>query len=599
MNQGNQADPVLKVSNLSIDIGRHNDSPRRVVDDVSFSIAPGEVVALVGESGSGKTLTGGAMMHLLPPAAKVSQGTIEFTGSRLSAVNDKAMRQLRGREIGMVFQEPMVSLNPALKIGSQMIEAIKLHEAVPYSEARRRCIAMLEKVQLPRPEASLNAYPHEFSGGMRQRIMLASALVMRPKLLIADEPTTALDALICKEVMDLMIALTREIGTAVLLISHDLGMVAEYADLALVMRDGKVVDSGDTSSVLLNPRHPYTQDLMRALPSRGSNIEKKSREPLISVKDLSVVFKSGRIWLRKQPNVQAVNQVSLSIGKGETLAIVGESGSGKTTIGQTLLGLQKKTAGTIFFNGHDVSSLSSKALADFRSKTQIVFQDPFTSLDPRMTLGQTVAEGLRHINGLSRAERLKRTRDIFEEVGLSRDYLDRFPHELSGGQRQRVSIARSIVANPMFIVADEPVSALDVTVQRQVMQLLSSLQEKYGFSCLLVSHDLAVVEQMADRVAVIYRGRLLEVGPRDAIYDNPRHPYTIRLLEATPRIVPNSDGSYTLVRRPKTRVSAPRGAAYFNHGSIPDTPLSQNTARMIEISSGHFVCCTHESLSGD
>lgn len=590
MNQIDRTDPVLKINGLSIDFKNYNGTTRRVVDNASFAIAPGEVVALVGESGSGKTLTGRAIMQLLPPAANIAAGTVEFAGKPLVDITQEDMRKLRGRHISMVFQEPMVSLNPALKVGFQMIEAIKLHENISKSDASDRCVAMLEKVQLPRAKDSMNAYPHEFSGGMRQRIMLASALVMRPKLLIADEPTTALDALICKEVMDLMIKLTREIGTAVLLISHDLGMVAEYAHQAVVMCKGKLVDAGDVSSVLLKPRHPYTQSLMNALPTRREKSVIDNDKPLITVKDLSVEFKSGG-WLRKRPNVQAVSQVTLSIGKGETLAIVGESGSGKTTLGQTLLGLQNKFGGTIHFDGQDISTLTKKSLAEFRTRTQTVFQDPFTSLDPRMTLIQTVAEGLRHVAGLSHTERQQRAKAILQEVGLPKNYFHRYPHELSGGQRQRVSIARSIVANPAFIVADEPVSALDVTVQRQVMELMTNLQEKYQFTCLLVSHDLAVVEQMANRVAVIFRGRLLEVGSRNDIYDNPHHPYTIRLLEATPRIVPGSDNSYTLQTLPKIRVDAPESLEYFNHGSTPNKPLNQNTPKMIEVSPGHLVCC--------
>ena len=589
--------PILHVDGLSIDIANHfgntnhNGDTNRVLDDVSFSIAPGEVTALVGESGSGKTLTGRAILRLLPGAASIAAGDIQFNGQSVRTMSDTEIRQLRGRHIGMIFQEPMVSLNPAHKIGVQMSEVLKLHEGISDAKARQRCVEMLEKVKMPRPHSSLNAYPHEFSGGMRQRIMLASTLVMRPKLLIADEPTTALDALICKEVMELMLAMTREIGAALLLISHDLSMVARYASQAVVMKKGNIIDKGNAQEVLLRPRHAYTQALMQALPTRNSDSKPASAdEPLIRVKDLHIDYKGKVTWFRKRPSVKAVNGVSFDIGKGETLALVGESGSGKTSIGHALLRLNQTSAGSIYFDGRDLATLDKQSLAELRNKTQIVFQDPFSSLDPRMRLGQVVAEGLRHIDHLSRAEKAQRTRSILEEVGLPGDYIHRFAHELSGGQRQRVCIARSVVANPAFIVADEPVSALDVTVQRQVLSLMADLQNKYGYTCLLVSHDLAVIEQMADRVAVMYMGQLLEMGPRDAIFDNPCHPYTRRLLDATPRVVPDADG-YSLVTTANSLQHAPRGFHFFNNGCIAGATINHIAPIMVEVGTGHSVCC--------
>lgn len=581
---------VLTVDQLRIEIVDNGRSARRVVDNVGFSIHPGEIVALVGESGSGKTMIGRSILRLLPPAASIRGGEVVFDGAKLFSISEAQMRTLRGRRIGAVFQEPMVSLNPALAVGFQMAEAMMLHERLSMAEARRRCIAMLDKVKIVNPEESFEAYPHQFSGGMRQRIMLASVLAMRPALLIADEPTTALDALIRKEVMDLMVALTSEIGAAVLLISHDLGMVAQYADKVVVLRQGEMIESGAAADMLLKPQHPYTQALMGALPARAAGGD-SFRTPLVEIKDLCVDFRRSGFSLRRRPAMRALDHATLSIYKGEVLAVVGESGSGKTTIGRTLMRLCTSNSGTIHFDGQDLGALAGRALTEFRTRTQMVFQDPFSSLDPRMELGAIVAEGLRHLKGLSRRERLDRARDMLEEVGLPGDYVGRFPHELSGGQRQRVCIARAVVANPQFIVADEPVSALDVTIQHQVLRLLSRLQEKYCFTYLLISHDLAVVEQMADRVAVMYRGRVLEVGPRNAIFDTPRHPYTLRLLEATPRILRGPDGAYTLVTSPTKRLGAPEGHDFFNHGSVPGVPLSSGVPTMVEVATDHLVCC--------
>ncbi|MFC4312272.1 dipeptide ABC transporter ATP-binding protein [Steroidobacter flavus] len=583
---------VLTIDKLRIDVRSGAGEARRVVNDVSLSIESGQIAALVGESGSGKTLIGRSVLRLLPPVAALSGGNIVFNGAPLQQLDEKQMRSLRGRQIGAVFQEPMVSLNPALTIGFQMMEAMRLHERVSKAEARRRCVTMLEKVRIADPDEALRAHPRQFSGGMRQRIMLASVLAMRPRLLIADEPTTALDALIRKEIMDLMVALTREIGAAVLLISHDLALVAQYADDVTVLRRGETVEQGPPARMLLHPTHEYTQALMDALPLRASTNE-AVRTPLVEIEDLCVDFRRKRaaLW-RRAATKRAVDKVTLSIYDGEVLAVVGESGSGKTTIGRTLLRLCESSSGSIRFGGQDFDGMDAAAIARFRTRTQMVFQDPYSSLDPRMTLGAIVAEGLRHVAGLDNGERLRQAREMLEEVGLPGAYLQRYPHELSGGQRQRVCIARTIVARPRFIVADEPVSALDVTIQRQVLQLLTRLQEKYGFTYLFISHDLGVVEQMADRVAVMFRGRVLEIGARNEIFDSPRHPYTIRLLEATPRLVRRAGGAYELHTFPARAQCAPAGHGYFNNGCIPGVPESRGVPLMIEVSSGHSVCCT-------
>jgi peptide/nickel transport system ATP-binding protein len=558
--------PTLSVESLRVGVRTPDKSTRRVVDEVSFTIDAGQMVALVGESGSGKTMIGRAVLGLLPPVARVEAGRIVFDGKDLAHASESELRAVRGREIGMIFQEPMVSLNPALTVGFQMMEALRLHHRLPAEEARKRSLEMLERVKIVDPAGCFRAYPHQYSGGMRQRIMLASVLVMRPKLLIADEPTTALDALIQKEVMDIMAALTRDIGTAVLLVSHDLGMVANYADQVVMLRQGKVVEAGATADILLSPKHEYTRMLLESLPERKATGDRREAagEKLVEIANVSVEFKKKPRFFWQRPEVfRAVDKASLTLDSGETLAVVGESGSGKTTIGRALVRLAEESEGSIRFEGREVTTFDARSLAAYRLQTQMVFQDPFSSLDPRMTLAAIVAEGLRTLPGLSRAERDRRAREMLAEVGLPGDYGDRHPHELSGGQRQRVSIARAIVATPKLLVADEPVSALDVTVQKQILSLFTALQKKFGFSYLFISHDLGVVEQIADRVVVMYRGRILECGTRDQVYDSPRHPYTLRLLAATPRIARTAEQGYALVRHAGEETPAPAGFVYF------------------------------------
>jgi peptide/nickel transport system ATP-binding protein len=443
---------------------------------------------------------------------------------------------------------------------------------------------MLERVKIADPAGCFRAYPHQYSGGMRQRIMLASVLVMKPALLIADEPTTALDALIQKEVMDIMAALTRDFGTSVLLVSHDLGMVASYADRVVMLRHGVVVEHGETRKILLEPKHEYTKMLLESLPSREARRETRGvgaeAPPLVSIEGVSVEFpRKPEFFWQRGTRLRAVNDATLDLRPGETLAVVGESGSGKTTLGRALVRLARESAGSIRFEGRNLAALAGRDLAAYRLQTQMVFQDPFSSLDPRMTLGAIVAEGLRTMPSVGRAERLERARAMLAEVGLAGDYADRHPHELSGGQRQRVSIARAIVATPKLVVADEPVSALDVTVQKQILVLLAALQEKFGFTYLFISHDLGVVEQVADRVAVMYRGRILECGTRDQVYDTPRHPYTLKLLAATPRIA-RSGAGYRLVRHAGTVSPAPDGMRYFEGDGAPV---------MREVAPGHTV----------
>jgi peptide/nickel transport system ATP-binding protein len=518
---------LLTVENLRVEIGRTGVS---VVDDVSFHIGRGEFLGVVGESGSGKTVAARSVLGLLPPGLRQTGGRILLEGEDLTQATPRRLRGLRGPALGMVFQEPMVSLNPAISVGAQMAEGLRLHERLSSAEVKRRCLDMLERVQIRDPEHTFSAFPHEFSGGMRQRIMLASVMLLRPKLLLADEPTTALDTLTQREVLDLMVALARDHGTAVMLITHNLGLVARYAQRAVVMQNGKVVETGTAQEILQTPLEAYTRQLVDALPRRGASAGRSvGGETLMSVRGLEVEFGGRMRFFRRRPGVRAVDGVDLDIRVGETVAVVGASGSGKTTLGRAMLRLIPTTGGEIRFRGRDLR----KADKEFRLASQLVFQDPYSSLDPRMRVIDIVTEPLRHLPELSVPEWTRRAEAMLDEVGLA-GYGRRWPHELSGGQRQRVAIARAIVRDPSCVVADEPVSALDMTIQAQVLRLLERLQAQYGFACLFISHDLAAVEQVADRVVVMQGGRIVEQGARDDIFDRPQHEYTKALLAAAP-----------------------------------------------------------------
>jgi peptide/nickel transport system ATP-binding protein len=522
--------PVLTVDNLRIEAVRTGD---KVVDDISFEIARGEFLAVVGESGSGKTMVARSVLGLLPPGLRRTCGRIVLDGQDLAALAPKRLRALRGPVVGMVFQEPMVSLNPAISVGAQMAEGLSLHTRLPRKELKQRCLDMLARVQIRDPAHTFEAYPHEFSGGMRQRIMLASVMLLRPKLLIADEPTTALDTLTQREVLDLMVGLARDHGTSVMLITHNLGLVARYTQRAVVLQKGKVVEAGSTEQILTAPRQAYTRQLIDALPRRQISIARRpSGEPLMSVRGLKVEFNGRRQLFQRQTGTRAVDGVDLDIRAGETVAVVGGSGSGKTTLGRAMLRLIPSVAGQIRFRGKEVPAAADR---DFRLASQLVFQDPYSSLDPRMRVGEIVAEPLRHVAQLTATERVQRVEKILDEVGLA-SFAKRWPHELSGGQRQRIAIARAIVRDPLFVVADEPVSALDMTIQAQVLKLFERLQAQYGFACLFISHDLAAVEQVADRVIVMQAGRIVEQGSRDDIFDSPQHDYTKALLAAAPLV---------------------------------------------------------------
>ncbi|OZI15704.1 ABC transporter ATP-binding protein [Bordetella genomosp. 7] len=537
------AGKLVEVRDLTLTVGRHG---REIVKQVSFDVAPGEMVGIVGESGSGKTQAARAILGLTPPPLVRAGGAILFEGQDLTHASQAQLRQLRGARIGMVFQEPMTSLNPSMTIGRQLDEGLALHRKDLNASRRRTLILdMLTRVGIRDPQAALTAWPHEFSGGMRQRMMLAAVMLLEPALLVADEPTTALDAVVQRDVLELMVELTRARNTAVLMISHDLAMVARYTERVVVMRNGEAVERGTTQDLLARPQHPYTQRLLAAMPRRGEARAVPDAAPLVSVSKLVVEYPGRQRLLRRTAPKRALHGIDIEIRPGEVVAVVGGSGSGKTTLGRAIAGLIQPSSGTIMFRGRSIEQ-SDAGWKDYRLNCQMVFQDPYSSLNPRMTIGELVGEGLRQMPQLGRQDRLARVAEVLREVGLDENYARRFPHELSGGQRQRVAIARAVVRRPAFVIADEPVSALDVTVRAQVLELFAQLQRKHGFSCLFISHDLSVVEQVADRVVVMQDGRIVEEGTRDAIFDHPRESYTRRLLSAIPALDANDAGGVRL-----------------------------------------------------
>ena len=515
---------MLSVESLSVAFG-----DRQVVRDVSFSLAAGETLALVGESGSGKSLAALSILQLLPVGAACS-GRVVLDGQEMLGAGEGALKRARGGLAGMIFQEPMTSLNPLHRIGRQVAEAIRLHGRRP---TRPDVAALLALVGFANAEMRLDAFPHQLSGGQRQRVMIAMALANDPKLLIADEPTTALDVTIQAGILDLLAAEKRRRGLALLLISHDLNVVRRVADRVAVMKDGAVVEIGPVAELFRAPKHPYTRALIEAEPS-GSPAPVADAAPVVAqARDLRVVFPVRRGLLRRVVGeVRAVDGVSLEVREGETLGLVGESGSGKSTIGLALLRLQAAT-GTVVFMGHELSAMRSSQIRPLRRRMQIVFQDPFGSLSPRMSVAEIIAEGLRvHEPGLDRRERAGRVIAVLGEVGLPPDVASRYPHEFSGGQRQRVAVARAMVLKPSLVVLDEPTSALDRSIQSQLVDLLRGLQQAHGLAYLFISHDLSVVRALAHRVAVLQDGRIVEEGPAEALFARPRMPYTAALMAA-------------------------------------------------------------------
>jgi peptide/nickel transport system ATP-binding protein len=541
---GQAAKPVLSVSNLTVAV-RGEETEREVVSDLTFTVMPGETLCIVGESGSGKSMTALAIMGLLPqPAGRVESGTVRIGDTELTALGESRMRRIRGDRIAMIFQEPMTSLNPVLSIGRQLTEAIETHTALPRQEVRRRAIEALNAVRIPDAEGRLKQYPHELSGGMRQRVMIAMALALKPDVLIADEPTTALDVTVQGEVLELLRDLQRENGTSVILITHDMGVVAEMADRVIIMRHGRMVEQGRAIDIFARPQADYTRELLAAVPrlgggrgrgaDQGAPTRADSRDDVALIRDLHVRFDlRGGFFGRIDRRVHAVEGVSFSIAPNETLSLVGESGCGKSTTAKAIAGLLPYT-GSIAINGRDLASLGRAERKAARRDVQMIFQDPYASLDPRMRVGDLVAEPL-VIHGIGDEEARKaRVAALFERVGLSAEHIDRYPHEFSGGQRQRICVARALALRPKLIIADESVSALDVSVQARVLRLLKDLQREFGVAYLFISHDMAVVENISDRVAVMYLGQIVEMGTRDQVFSNPSHPYTRRLIEAVP-----------------------------------------------------------------
>ncbi|MBK4737533.1 ABC transporter ATP-binding protein [Noviherbaspirillum pedocola] len=518
---------LLDVQHLRVAFG-----DTTVVDDVSFSIAPGEKFALVGESGSGKTVTALSVLRLNGDARY--GGRILFEGDDILQRPEAKLRRLRGKDVAMIFQEPMTALNPLFTIGNQIAEVLTLHEGLSARQAAQRAVELLEKTGIPEPARRALAYPHQLSGGQRQRAMIAMALACRPKLLIADEPTTALDVTIQVQILELLNDLQRQENMAVLMISHDLNLVRHFADRVGVMEGGRLVEAAPTAELFANPREPYTKKLLASHPQRMVAPVSSGGAPLLEANKVRCIFDIPQGWFRKREFV-AVDDVSVALAPGETLGIVGESGSGKSTLGMALLRLSAaRVAGDIAFRGQRISAMTSAHLRPLRAQMQVVFQDPYASLSPRRTIAQIVSEGLALHQPQWNAHQLRQAvADSLEEVGLSAAMMDRYPHEFSGGQRQRIAIARVLVLKPALVLLDEPTSALDVSVQMQVLALLSELQRRHGMAYLFISHDLAVIRAMAHRVLVMKDGQVVEQGDAQTLLSSPSHPYTRRLLAAS------------------------------------------------------------------
>ncbi|HEF4732108.1 dipeptide ABC transporter ATP-binding protein [Burkholderia multivorans] len=528
-----QDEPLLSLEHLNVRFG-----DTVAVDDVTFAIGRGERVALVGESGSGKSVTALSILRLLRDADV--GGTIRFAGQDLGAKSEREMRALRGADIAMIFQEPMTALNPLYTIGAQIAETIVLHDGVSAAEARKRAIALLARTGIAEPDRRVDSYAHQLSGGQRQRAMIAMALACRPRLLLADEPTTALDVTIRAQIVDLLLELQREEaekrGMAILLITHDLNLVRRFAERVAVMERGRLVESGSVERIFAEPQHPYTQRLLNSRPQRAVAPVMPIAPVLLDARHVSVQFARKRPglagWFGTTP-VTAVSDVSVSVRQGETLGIVGESGSGKSTLAMALLGLQKTVDGDIQFQGRALSTYRGREQTALRANMQVVFQDPFSSLSPRHTIERIVGEGLElHRPDLTPDARRAKSVAVLREVGLDRTVLHRYPHEFSGGQRQRIAIARALVLEPRVLILDEPTSALDVSIQQQVLKLLANLQQKYNLGYVFISHDLEVIGAMAHRVAVMQGGMIVESGDVEQIFARPSHPYTQKLLKA-------------------------------------------------------------------
>lgn len=528
-------EPVLKVSNYNVDFWVDGVWYPAAID-MNYELYPGKTLAIVGESGSGKSSSSMGLMGLLASNARVT-GTVEVKGVDMLSASPTAVRKFRGKEVAYIFQEPMTALNPVYTIGFQIVETIRLHLGLGPTAAKKRAIELIDMVGIPEPEKSFDKFPHQLSGGQKQRAMIAQALACDPALLIADEPTTALDVTIQAEILDLMRELRTKLNSAILLITHDMGVVADMADEILVMKDGITVEHDTADNIFNRPKHPYTQQLLAAVPKLGTVAVRelkgagaKKAEPVLKIVDVDIEYpKRGRI-----PAFKAVQDFSLEIYPGEIVGLVGESGSGKTTIGRASIGLLPIKNGSISVSGHEILHGNSKALAQVRRHTGIVFQDPASSLNPRLPIGESIGEPIMLAKLAAGEELNRKVEDLLDSVELPRSYRNRYPHELSGGQRQRVGIARALALTPDLLIADEPTSALDVSVQARFLELLQHLQDELKFACLFITHDLGVVDILSHRIAVMQNGRLVEVGSRDDILKRPKDPYTQRLIAAVP-----------------------------------------------------------------
>jgi len=521
---------LLDVQDLAVSFVTRNGT-NKAVDGISFSVELGKITAIIGESGSGKSVACYSLLGLVPmPPGRIDGGCALFEGRDLLKLEEPELRRIRGRDIAMIFQDPMTCLNPYMTIGKQLMEPLLYHRKVTTAQARARALELLAEVGIRDPESTIDNFPHEFSGGMRQRVMIAMALINEPKLLIADEPTTALDVTIQAQILKLIAELQHRRDIGVIFISHDLAVVADIADTIVVMKQGQIVETGNREGIFRNARHPYTQKLLAAIPTDSKPPRPGTAEPLIQVQNLCTWFSQGK---GREP-VRAVNDVSFDINRGEVLGLVGESGSGKSTIGRSILRLVPVTSGAVRFDGTDLTALEGRELKTMRRRMQMIFQDPFASLNPRMTVYDTLAEPLL-LHGIeTRKSVAQGVLKLMDDVGLARAFVRKYPHEFSGGQRQRIAIGRALATRPEFVVADEPVSALDVTIQAQILDLMQQLSREYGLTMLFVSHDLAVVRHLADRILVLYKGEVVEQGTGDELFERPRQAYTRQLLQSIP-----------------------------------------------------------------
>ena len=556
--------PLLSINNLEISF-KNEGGYKAVIKNISYDLHENEILGIVGESGSGKSVSSLAIMGLLPVhISKVSEGTIVFDGKNVAHLSESELQNLRGNEIAMIFQEPMSSLNPSLKCGFQVQEILLQHTKLSNSDAKAETLLLFEKVKLPNPEILFEKYPHEISGGQKQRVMIAMAIACKPQLLIADEPTTALDVTVQKEIIQLLGDIQQETGMSIIFISHDLSLVSEIAHRVLVMYKGEIVEQGEVKQIFRNPEHNYTKALIASRPSLNFRLKRLptiqdflsndinpeivtldnrlqfhdklySQEPILEVINVEKEYFSTAGFFGKKSGFKAVNDVSFKLYEGETLGLVGESGCGKSTLGNAILQLDKATSGQILYRGQDITKLGSAEIKKLRKEIQIIFQDPYSSLNPRIPVGKAIMEPMQ-VHGLYKndKERKAKTIEILERVGLGGEYFNRYPHEFSGGQRQRIGIARTIALQPKLIVCDESVSALDISVQAQVLNLLNELKENFGFTYIFISHDLAVVKYMSDQVLVMNKGKIEEIADADELYANPQKEYTKKLIEAIP-----------------------------------------------------------------